>query len=133
MRYRLIRYSEVNTKIVKIPLFLFHVFEKKGNVFEELKSPDDGVRFTILKEVSGVFFCSVGDEHPGYKPQSYEYIAIPETHPLFNYKHASRNAPGRSRLLSLRNVAHSQSRQLIELQEFSIKEVQKLQELFTTN
>jgi len=129
MRYRLIRYSEAAAIMDRIPLFLFSVFQKRGNVMgnviEELRPPDDGVRFTIRKEVSGVFFCYVGDMHLGYTPQSYEFIAIPETHPLFNYKHASRNAPGR-------DVAHSQSRQLMELQAFSIKEVQKLQELFTT-
>ena len=128
MRYRLIRYSEVNTKINKVPLFLFHVLQKKGNVVEEPRPPDGGVRFTILKEVSGVFFCyeKIDGGSPGYTPQTYEYIAIPETHPLFNFKHASRNAPGRDDAV----YRNSQSRQLMELQVFSIKEVQKLQELF---
>ena len=129
MRYRVIRYSEADAKMDRIPLFLFSVFQKKGNAFREIKPPDEGVDLTILKEASGVFFCYVGDEQPGYTPQTYEYIAIPETHPLFNYKHASRNAPG---FAPGPGVATSQSRQLIELQEFSIKVVQKLQELFTT-
>lgn len=131
MRYRLIRYSEADAKVERVipPLFLFHVFEKKGNAFREINSPELNVDLTILKEASGVFFCYVGDEHPGYTPQTYEYIAIPETHPLFNYKHASRNAPG---FAPGRDVAHRQSRHLIELQEFSIKVGQKLQELFTT-
>ena len=135
MRYRAINYSEANGEKDRAPVFLFSVFKKNVNTFKEIISNDAGITLIIIKEVGGVFFCyykeakreEVKDIPAGpVKQQAYEFILIPETHPLFNFKHASRNVPKQDD-----PNFKPYSVQARGLRTFSIKEGQKLQALYT--
>ena len=131
MRYRAINYSEANARRDKAPVFLFSVFKKNDNTFKEISSIDAGVTLIIIKEVDGVFFCYYKGTNALsiYGPvnqQAYEFILIPETHPLFNFKHASRNVPKQDDPNVKPYSVHGRG-----LRTFSIKEGQKLQALYT--
>ena len=131
MRYRAINYSEANARRDKAPVFLFSVFKKNDNTFKEISSIDAGVTLIIIKEVDGVFFCYYKGTNALsiYGPvnqQAYEFILIPETHPLFNFKHASRNVPKQDD-----PNFKPYSVQARGLRTFSIKEGRKLQALYT--
>ena len=139
MRYRAINYSEVNARRDKAPVFLFSVFKKNDNTFKEISSIDAGVTLIIIKEVDGVFFCyywgtnALSISGP-VKQQAYEFILIPETHPLFNFKHATRNIPERDdRGIMVQNDPNVKPYSVHGkgLRALSINEGRKLQELYT--
>ena len=142
MRYRAINYSEVNARRDKAPVFLFGVFKKNNNTFKEISSIDAGVTLIIIKEVDGVFFCYYSyykgearmNTYGPVKQQAYEFILIPETHPLFNFKHAARNVPNRDdRGILVQDDPNVKAQTVLarSLRAFSIKEGQKLQALYT--